>query len=76
MYFRLSVARAIHGHGISSSHFSALAGTGEAIGCSVISPRAVVWARSARSSLARLSRQLLGDLLQTHPTKQNAPATL
>jgi secretion/DNA translocation related CpaE-like protein len=33
-------------------------------------------ARSARSSLARLSRQLLGDLLQTHPTKQNAPATL
>jgi secretion/DNA translocation related CpaE-like protein len=31
-------------------------------------------ARSARSSLAQLSRQLLGDLLQTHPTKQKAPA--
>jgi secretion/DNA translocation related CpaE-like protein len=33
-------------------------------------------ARSARSSLARLARQLLGDLLQTQATKQNAPARL
>jgi secretion/DNA translocation related CpaE-like protein len=31
-------------------------------------------ARSAGSSLARLSRQLLGDLLQTHATKHKAPA--
>jgi secretion/DNA translocation related CpaE-like protein len=30
--------------------------------------------RSARSSLARLSRQLLGDLLQTHPNEQKASA--
>jgi secretion/DNA translocation related CpaE-like protein len=31
-------------------------------------------ARSTRSSLARLSRQLLGDLLQTHPNEQKASA--
>ena len=31
-------------------------------------------ARAARSPLARLSRQLLGDLLETHPTEPNALA--